>query len=277
MAFVDLYKAFGNKNSICNEVQNRIHQASAALWRLRCRIFRNKNLYLHTVVCIYQVDCLTTSSAVLKPVTYNRHIKAMEHFHIQCTAFSVFWDHLARPSTSYSAEQAVYCKYWGNYHPTPTAMAEYPIISCLSRCCMARKTLTSAMLEGLKRLGADCNTWQQLCSDGTQALEDVRTARRQQWRLRRNTPMGASAAITTFTCATAMGRVQSSKKRQKLLSCWRPEVHGIIGLHGQLEACTLYSSFCKRNCEFKIVNYDNHKFSITQALIRQSVGCAGFV
>ncbi|KAL6480025.1 hypothetical protein MHYP_G00110580 [Metynnis hypsauchen] len=52
----------------------------------------------------------------------------------------------------------------------------------------------------LEHLAADRDTWRKLCSDGTQALEDERTARRQQRSLRRrNTPMCASNTTTTFT------------------------------------------------------------------------------
>ncbi|KAJ3580962.1 hypothetical protein NHX12_017239, partial [Muraenolepis orangiensis] len=47
-------------NTIDNEVQNRIKQASAAFGRLRRRVFQNKNLHLRTKVCVYQAICITT-------------------------------------------------------------------------------------------------------------------------------------------------------------------------------------------------------------------------
>ncbi|KAI4825268.1 hypothetical protein KUCAC02_020955 [Chaenocephalus aceratus] len=41
-----------------------------------------------------------------------------------------------------------------------------------------------------------------MCRDGTQMLEEERTARRQERRLRRNTPTVAVATTTTYTCPT---------------------------------------------------------------------------
>ncbi|KAJ4918209.1 hypothetical protein JOQ06_023050 [Pogonophryne albipinna] len=56
--------------------------------------------------------------------------------------------------------------------------------------------------EVLEDAAADRNTWRQLCRDGTQMLEEERTARRQERRLRRNTPTVAVATTTTYTCPT---------------------------------------------------------------------------
>lgn len=41
----------------------------------------------------------------------------------------------------------------------------------------------------LELLAAECNTWRKMCADGSQVLEDEKTARRLS---RRNTPMDAS-------------------------------------------------------------------------------------
>ncbi|KAJ3582267.1 hypothetical protein NHX12_015677 [Muraenolepis orangiensis] len=72
-------------NTIDNEVQNRIKQASAAFGRLRRRVFQNKNLHLRTKVCVYQAICITTLLYSCEAwVTYSRHIRALEQFHIRC-------------------------------------------------------------------------------------------------------------------------------------------------------------------------------------------------
>ncbi|KAJ4930020.1 hypothetical protein JOQ06_019036 [Pogonophryne albipinna] len=72
-------------NTIDNEVQNRIKQASAAFGRLRRRVFQNKNLHLRTKVCVYQAICITTLLYSCDAwVTYSRHIRALEQFHIRC-------------------------------------------------------------------------------------------------------------------------------------------------------------------------------------------------
>ncbi|KAK5889731.1 hypothetical protein CesoFtcFv8_015705 [Champsocephalus esox] len=49
------------------------------------------------------------------------------------------------------------------------------------------------------------HAWRQLCRDGTHMLEEERTARRQERRLRRNTPTVAVATATTYTCPPAIG------------------------------------------------------------------------
>ncbi|KAJ3581699.1 hypothetical protein NHX12_016361, partial [Muraenolepis orangiensis] len=72
-------------NTIDNEVQNRIKQASAAFGRLRRRVFQNKNLHLRTKVCVYQAICITTLLYSCEAwETYSRHIRALEQFHIRC-------------------------------------------------------------------------------------------------------------------------------------------------------------------------------------------------
>src|SRR4029434_1692742 len=54
----------------------------------------------------------------------------------------------------------------------------------------------------LEGAAADRNTWRQMCQDGTKALEEDGTARRQDRRYRRKTPMVASTTTITFTCPT---------------------------------------------------------------------------
>ena len=71
--------------SVDQEIQNRIKQASAAFGRLRHRVFQNNNLHLHTKVAVYQAVCITTLLYSCEAwVTYSRHIKSLERFHIRC-------------------------------------------------------------------------------------------------------------------------------------------------------------------------------------------------
>ena len=70
-------------NTIDSEVQNKIKQASAAFGRLRRWVLQNKNLHLHTKVSVYQAICITTLLYSCESwVTYSRHIRALEQFHI---------------------------------------------------------------------------------------------------------------------------------------------------------------------------------------------------
>src|SRR4029434_4716543 len=57
----------------------------------------------------------------------------------------------------------------------------------------------------LEGLAADRKTWRQMCQDGTKALEEDRTARRQERQERRHTRKTtkvASTTTTTFACPT---------------------------------------------------------------------------
>ncbi len=70
---------------IDNEVQSRIKQASVAFGRLRRRVFHNKNLHPSTKVAVYQAVCVTTLLYSCEAwVTYSRHIRSLERFHISC-------------------------------------------------------------------------------------------------------------------------------------------------------------------------------------------------
>lgn len=89
LSIVPSFKYLGSiiseDNSIDNEVQNKIKQASAAFGRLRRRVFQNQNLHLNTKICIYQAVCITTLLYSCEAwVTYSPHIKSLEHFHICC-------------------------------------------------------------------------------------------------------------------------------------------------------------------------------------------------
>jgi len=58
LSVVPSFKYLGSNisedDSIDNEVQNRIKQASAAFRKIRQRVFRNKNLHINTkLFCIY--------------------------------------------------------------------------------------------------------------------------------------------------------------------------------------------------------------------------------
>ncbi|XP_016110934.1 small G protein signaling modulator 1-like [Sinocyclocheilus grahami] len=70
---------------IDNEIQNRIKQASVAFGRLQRRVFHNKNLHPSTKLAVYQAVCVTTLLYSCEAwVTYSRHIRSLEHFHISC-------------------------------------------------------------------------------------------------------------------------------------------------------------------------------------------------
>ncbi|XP_076128077.1 uncharacterized protein LOC143109310 [Alosa pseudoharengus] len=95
-SFKYLESIISEDNSIDNEVQNRIKQASVAFGRLRRRVFQNKNLHPNTKICVYQAVCITTLLYSCEAwvtntlysceawVPYSRHIKSLEHFHIFC-------------------------------------------------------------------------------------------------------------------------------------------------------------------------------------------------
>ncbi|XP_061920052.1 prolactin regulatory element-binding protein-like isoform X1 [Entelurus aequoreus] len=82
-SFRYLGSILSDDNTVDSEVQNRIKQAAAAFGRLRRRVFQNKNLHLHTKVSVHQAIFLTTLLYSCEAwVTYSRHIKALEQFHI---------------------------------------------------------------------------------------------------------------------------------------------------------------------------------------------------
>ncbi|KAL6464878.1 hypothetical protein MHYP_G00271950 [Metynnis hypsauchen] len=229
-SFRYLGSILSDDNSIDNEVQNRIHQASAAFGRLRRRVFQNKNLHLRTKVCVYQAVCITTLLYSCEAwVTYSRHIKAMEHFHICCLQriLGITWrdrvphTEILRKSGCISIEATIIqhqLRWLGHvirmsYNRLPRKVL-YGQLDHGQRSAGGQKKRYKDQLKtalkkcnikprDLEHLAADRDTWRKLCSDGTQALEDERTARRQLRSLRRrNTPMCASNTTTTFICPT---------------------------------------------------------------------------
>ncbi|CAJ1081246.1 LOW QUALITY PROTEIN: uncharacterized protein LOC117545945 [Xyrichtys novacula] len=86
---------------------------------------------------------------------------------------------------------------------------------CPAECCMASYTTASTWQENqrnatslkkckirpedLETAASDHDTWWQRYYEGTQRLEEDRTARRHRKRLSRNTPTPMTASITTTT------------------------------------------------------------------------------
>lgn len=91
LSIVPSFRYLGNilskDNTIDIEIQNRIQKASAAFGRLRRQVFQNKNLHLSRKVSVCQVVCITALLYSAETwVTYSRHIKSLEPFHIQQAA-----------------------------------------------------------------------------------------------------------------------------------------------------------------------------------------------
>ncbi|XP_034071876.1 LOW QUALITY PROTEIN: uncharacterized protein LOC117545945 [Gymnodraco acuticeps] len=216
-------------NTIDNEVQNRIKQASAAFGRLRRRVFQNKNLHLHTKVCVYQAICITTLLYSCEAwVTYSHHIRVLEQFHIRClqrilgitwrdrvphsevlsktscrsieatiTQHQLRWlGHVVRMPSNRLPRRVLYGQLHHGRRSAGGQKKRYKdqLKTALKKC--------KIRPEALEDAAADRNTWRQLCRDGTQMLEEERTAIRQERRLRRNTPTVAVATATTYTCRT---------------------------------------------------------------------------
>lgn len=83
--FKYLGSILSQNNSIDEEVQNRLKQASTSFGHLKTRVFLNSNLNITTKVAVYQAICITTLLYSCEAwVTYSRHIKLLENFHIKC-------------------------------------------------------------------------------------------------------------------------------------------------------------------------------------------------
>ncbi|XP_076031810.1 uncharacterized protein LOC143019726 [Oratosquilla oratoria] len=73
------------KHNVDDEIQSRIHLASASFGRLRSRVFDNGNLRTETKISVYRAVCISTLLYSSETWTnYRRHIKALEAFHIRC-------------------------------------------------------------------------------------------------------------------------------------------------------------------------------------------------
>ena len=215
--------------TIDNEVQNRIKQAAAAFGRLRRRVFQNKNLHLSTKVSVYQAICITTLLYSCEAwVTYSRHIRALEQFHIRClqrilgitwrdrvphseilaktncrsieatiTQHQLRWlGHVIRMPSNRLPRRVLYGQLRHGRRSAGGLKKRYKDqVKTALRKCKIRP-------EALEDVAADRNTWRQMCRDGTNTLEEERTARRQEKRNRRKTPTVAAATTTTYTCPT---------------------------------------------------------------------------
>ena len=234
LAIVPSFRYLGSilseENNVDDEVQNRIKQAAAAFGRLRRRVFQNKNLHLCTKVSVYQAICTTTLLYSCEAwVTYSRHIKALEQFHIRClqrilgitwrdrvphaeilsktncrsieatiTQHQLRWlGHVVRMPSDRLPRRVLYGQLHHGRRSAGGQKKRYKdqMKTALKKC--------KIRPEALEDVAADRNTWRQLCHDGTRLLEEERTARRQERRLRRNTPTAAVATTTTtYTCPT---------------------------------------------------------------------------
>ncbi len=213
-----------------NEVQSRIKQASVAFGRLRRRVFHNKNLHPSTKVAVYHAVCVTTLLYSCEAwVTYSRHIRSLESFHIRCLQriLGVTWrDHvphteILKKTNSRSIEAMITqrqlqwlghvirmppCRLprrvlYGQLHHGrrsaggPKKRYKDQMKNALKKC--------KIRPEDLEDVAADRTIWQKLCRDGVHTLEMERTSIRQQKRARRNTAMAATTATTiTYICPT---------------------------------------------------------------------------
>ncbi len=192
---------------IDNEVQSRIKQASVAFGRLRHRVFHNKNLHPSTKVAVYQAVCVTTLLYSCEAwVTYSRHIRSLESFHISCLQhiLGVTWrDHVPHTEilkkTNFRSIEAMItqrqlqwlghvirmppCRlprrvFYGQLHHGqrspggPKKRYKDQMKNALKKC--------KIRPEDLEDVAADRTDWQKLCRDGVHTLEMERTSIRQQ-------------------------------------------------------------------------------------------------
>ncbi|KAJ3584580.1 hypothetical protein NHX12_015075 [Muraenolepis orangiensis] len=183
-------------NTIDNEVQNRIKQASAAFGRLRRRVFQNKNLHLRTKVCVYQAICITTLLYSCEAwVTYSRHIRALEQFHICCLQriLGITWcdrvphSEVLSKTNCRSIEATIIqhqlrwlghvvrmpsnrlpCRvlYGQLHHGRRSAGGQKKRYKDQLKTALKKCKIRPEALEGV---AADCNTWRQLCRDGSES------------------------------------------------------------------------------------------------------------
>lgn len=226
-SFRYLGSVLSDDNTIDNEVQNRIKQASAAFGRLRRRVFQNKNLHLNTKIGVYQAVCITTLLYSCESwVTYSRYIKTLEQFHIRCLQriLGITWhdrvphNEILRRTGCRSIEVTVtlhQLRWLGHvirmpYNRMPRKVLYGQLHQGQRLAGGQKKRFKDQIKTALKRcklkpgdlenMAADRNTWRRLCLVGTQAMEEERAARRQQRRLRRDTPMVPSHTNTMYTC-----------------------------------------------------------------------------
>ena len=83
--FTYLGSVLSKAHDLTNEVQRRIHLASAAFGRLSHRVFLNRDLTIKTKVAVYNAVCVSTLVYGCEAWTaHRRHIHILERFHISC-------------------------------------------------------------------------------------------------------------------------------------------------------------------------------------------------
>ena len=161
-------------------------------------------------------------------VTNSRHIRALEQFHIRClqrilgitwqdrvphseilskthcrsieatiTQHQLRWlGHVVRMPTSQLPRRVLYGQLHHGRRSAGGQKKRYKdqIKTALKKCRIRPDALEDA--------AADRTSWRQQCREGTRLMEEERTARRQERRLRRNTPTVHTATTAYLTCPT---------------------------------------------------------------------------
>ena len=72
-------------HDLMDDIQRRVNLASAAFGRLSHRVFLNRDLTTKTKMMVYNAICISTLLYGSEAwVTYRRHIRTLERFHISC-------------------------------------------------------------------------------------------------------------------------------------------------------------------------------------------------
>ena len=222
--------------NIDEEVQNRIRQASVSFGRLRRRVFQNRNLNLHTKVSVYHAVCISTLLYGCEAwVTYSRHLRSLENFHIRCLQriLGITWrDHVPHSEifgkTNCKSIEAMVSQHQLRWLGHVVRMPEdrlprrvlYGQLSHGQRSAGGQKkrykdqmktTMKKCNIrpEDLEVHAAKRTTWRQMCMEGTCRLEEDRTDRRQQKRDRRKAAVEPTVASDAFTCPTCQRACRS--------------------------------------------------------------------
>ena len=83
--FTYLGSVLSKAHDLTDDVQRRVHLASAAFGKLSHRVFLNRDLTVKTKVAVYRAVCISTLVYGCEAwLAYRRHIKILERFHISC-------------------------------------------------------------------------------------------------------------------------------------------------------------------------------------------------
>lgn len=99
LEFVEHFPYLGSHLSqnatIDEEIQHRIHSASAAFFKLRQRVFENRDLRKSTKIMVYKAVVITSLLYCSETwTTYRRHVQTLESFHQRCLRqiLGIYWE-----------------------------------------------------------------------------------------------------------------------------------------------------------------------------------------